>query len=156
MRFAFAPLLIVALAGTAFPVLAQDTTTVVDAGNLPAALAPLISDLFYMGAFALLAWLANKYRVKWLLDIEANHRDALHSALRTAVGSAAAKFGPLTIDTHSTTAAYILNMVKSSVPDALKYFGVSDDWLLKAANAKLSEISGVQVPMVGAGQTPAT
>lgn len=80
---------------------------------------------------------ANKARQKWGVEIEAKHRDALHTALMTGARLALAK--------HLTAAAaieLILGYVKTSVPDAIGTLRPPQSVLENLAKAKLEQASG--------------
>lgn len=67
-----------------------------------------------------------KLMQKWGIDIEANHRDALQSALRNAAIIAVAKLSPSKgNDIASVPVSVAVEYVKSSVPDAVKKFDLN-------------------------------
>lgn len=78
------------------------------------------------------------------INIEARHREALHSAIMTGVNAALGKVADLiggrAIDVRSTAVAEALRYVGASVPDAIRYFGLSEDRLGDMIAAKLSQI----------------
>jgi hypothetical protein len=94
-------------------------------------------------------WLVKLLRDKWKIDleaayraVEARHRDALHSAVATGLGSAVSKYGAgLQLDVGSAAAADIIQSVLDSVPDAVKTLKPTDNWILKAAAAKQAEMT---------------
>lgn len=73
-------------------------------------------------------WVLNILKTKFNLDIDQRNRDALHSAAKTGVEAAIAKYGPLIagakIDVSSPFVAFALQHILNSVPGALKGFGV--------------------------------
>lgn len=78
------------------------------------------------------------------INIEVRHREALHSAIMTGVnaglGKVADLIGGRAIDVRSTAIAEALRYVGASVPDAIRYFGLSEDRLGDMIAAKLSQI----------------
>ena len=56
-----------------------------DIDALLAALAPHLLELIAALATAIIGWLAAQAKARWGLEIEARHREALHSALMTGV-----------------------------------------------------------------------
>ena len=56
-----------------------------DIDALLAALAPHLVELIAALATAIIGWLAAQAKARWGLEIEARHREALHSALMTGV-----------------------------------------------------------------------
>lgn len=85
---------------------------------------------------ALLGWLTTMVREKWNIEIEAKHRDALHSAIMTGVLVALKQnlTGPAAV-------SVALDHVKKSVPDALKKLGPSTEILTNLAKSKIEELS---------------
>lgn len=72
------------------------------------------------------------------IQIEACHREALHSALSSGVRMALEKG-----KTGSGLKSHTLNYVKHSVPAALKHFGIENSSLLHSMiEAKINEIVG--------------
>lgn len=78
------------------------------------------------------------------INIEARHREALHSAIMTgvnaALGKVAAVIGGKAIDVRSTALAEALRYVGASVPDAIRFFDLSKDRLADMISAKLAQI----------------
>lgn len=78
------------------------------------------------------------------INIEARHREALHSAIMTGVNAGLSKvvdlIGGRAIDVRSTAIAEALRYVGASVPDAIRFFGLSEDRLADMIAAKLSQI----------------
>jgi hypothetical protein len=126
--------------------LAAQTATVDFAGPL-LALVPLAAEivLTVLGLAGL--WLVKLLRDKWKIDleaqyraIEARHREALHSAVATGLGSAVTKYGTgLQLDVGSPAAAHVIQSVLDSVPDAVRTLKPSHNWILEAAAAKRAQ-----------------
>lgn len=132
----------------AFPAFAQDTGSRVSLLPFVDAVMPYLIDLGLTAMFVLAAWVATALKKKLGVDIEAglrtieaNHRDALHSALASAVAALVAKAPPdsLSFDAGSRELADVLRYVRDSVPEALAHFQPSDALLAKLARAKLSD-----------------
>jgi hypothetical protein len=82
---------------------------------------------------------------RWGIEIEARHREALHSALMSGV-RAALEQGD---DPNSAITSAIAHAVRS-VPDAITALEPSPDVLSSIAKAKLREVVGFTAEMVGA------
>jgi hypothetical protein len=111
------------------------------------ALPGIVETLTSLVLLAIL-WLAALIHKKTGVDIEAQvrtieaaHRDALHSAVETALGAAVSKFGlnGLNFNPGNPVAAFIVGIVKSSVPEAVTALGATEQWILNAAQAKLGQ-----------------
>ena len=84
----------------------------------------------------LTAWLREKFKI----EIEARHRQALHSALETGVNRVLDKLTHLPQVTRADTAvAEAVAYVEKSVPDAIKALSPSKDHLREMALAKAKE-----------------
>lgn len=101
---------------------------------------PVIVDLLLAATLGTIAWFMRKLPERWRIDIEAKHRDALHSALNTGVGlvidTVQKHPGVLAPDLATTK---IVDYVNRSVPDALKKLGPSRAQLEEMAQAKLQQ-----------------
>ena len=73
---------------------------------------------------ALLLWLAAMLKQKTGIDIEAKHRDALQSALMNGVLFALQRAGWVQGQPTDALLSVARGYVESSVPDALKQFGI--------------------------------
>ena len=97
-----------------------------------------------MLAAAIAGWLANLLRVKFGLQIEEQHRNALQTALTNAAGLAIAKGADLTagkkLDVKSVPVSAAVDYVVAAVPDALKYFGITPDAVAEKIAAKLGVV----------------
>ena len=142
--------LVLALVGAhgvfAAPAMAQDT--IVPIGGLWSAVRPIIADLIGIGIAALIAYLATLLRTKFGIEIEARHREALHSAAVTGVNMALGQLGGkvegLTIDVKNKIIADAMTYVIKSVPDAIKFFELDQkaDALRDILKAKLASAIG--------------
>lgn len=103
-------------------------------------LQPIIVDYAVWLVLGALAWFFRRLPERWRIDIEARHRDALHSALNTGAG--------LVVDTlqrHPSiavpdrAAGEIVEYVRRSVPGAIRRLGPSQKQLEQMARAKLQE-----------------
>lgn len=121
---------LMALLLLALPAAAQDS----HATGLVAAVTPLLIDLLAIVLMAALTWAAAWGKRKFGIDIEAKHRDALHSALMTGARLAAARqlTGPGALQ-------LIMDYVRKSVPDALAALAPSQAVLTDLADAKLQD-----------------
>lgn len=128
---------VVALVLLALPAAAQDSP----ATDLVTAVTPLLIELLAIVLMAALTWAAARGKRKFGIDIEAKHRDALHSALMTGARLAAARQL-----TGAGALQLILDYVRKSVPDALATLAPSQTVLTDLADAKLQEALGTKVP----------
>lgn len=99
---------------------------------------PSLMDLLGVLLAGVIAWASNTARRRWGLAIEANHREALQSAIMT--GARLALAGKL--DAQAAI-ALILSHVQASVPDAVGALKPSTDVLTNLARAKLQEAAQV-------------
>lgn len=94
---------------------------------------------------ALIGWAAALIKKRTGLEIEARHREALHSAAMTGVRIALEKFAVspsnLTADLRSKVLADGVEWIQESVPDALKHFGLTPDRLSVIVASKLAAIA---------------
>lgn len=98
---------------------------------------PGLLELFGAAITLLIGWAAAKARQKWGIDIEARHREALHSALMNAARLALAN--QLTGD---KAVSMILDYARQSVPDAIGSLRPSIGVLDDLARAKLEQAIG--------------
>lgn len=91
-----------------------------------------------------LTWLGIVFRNWTGLQIEARHREALHSAVMTGVSKALTATGDkldnITVGSRSAIVADAVDWVTKSTPDAVRYFGLTPDKLQTLALAKLGQI----------------
>jgi hypothetical protein len=99
------------------------------------ALAPHLLELIAALVAILLGWLAAQARARWGVEIEARHREALHSALMTGVMHALSRG----LHEQDAVAKAAVDYVKTSVPDALRALKPAPQQLLHMAEAKLEE-----------------
>ena len=99
------------------------------------ALLPLVFEAVSILLALLLGWLAIQLRRRYGIQIEAVHRDALHTALMSGV-SRAMELGW----DRRAIADEALAYAKRSVPDAIASLRAEDDLLRDLAVAKLGEL----------------
>ena len=99
------------------------------------ALAPSFIEALGALITLLFGWLSVTLHRKWGIEIEARHREALHSALMT--GARAAVDGNLN---GVKARSMVMDYVRQSVPDALRYLTASDSVLMRLAEAKLRQV----------------
>ncbi len=103
-----------------------------------AMLAETLPIILQLAALALAAWLARVAafaKEKWGIEVEARHREALHSALMTGIRAGVARG----LTGHSAINAAITYAGKS-VPDAIEAFGLTEEVLSDLATSKLGEL----------------
>lgn len=100
--------------------------------DLLSAVLPALLDIAGLFLAALLSWLALKAKQKFAIDIEAAHRDALHTALMTGIRNALQKGigGEGAVKLAVTYAT-------QSVPDAIHNLAPAEPILQAIARAKL-------------------
>lgn len=106
---------------------------------IKAAVMPHVLEIISIVLASMLGWAANTARKKWGIDIEAKHRDALHSALMT--GARLAFQRGLT---GQEAINQILQHVQISVPDAVIGLDARTEVLGNLAKAKLREVAGLR------------
>ena len=104
-----------------------------DIDALLAALAPHLLELIAALATAIIGWLAAQAKARWGLEIEARHREALHSALMTGVRHALSEGA----QGRTAIAEAAVDYVQTSVPDALAALKPQPDQLKDMAEATL-------------------
>lgn len=118
---------------SALPMLAQEVGGVAEPGIDWAALfLPFISSVLSLFLLYVSAWI----KVRFNVDIQAQYRDGLHSALMTGARLAFSK--QLTGD---AAIALILDYVQRSVPDALMELKPNKTILTQLAESKLQEVA---------------
>jgi hypothetical protein len=81
---------------------------------------------------------------RWGIEIEARHREALHSALMSGIRAALARG-----DGHSAAITSAIHHATKSVPDAITALNPSEGVLASIAEAKLREVAGHVASLVG-------
>lgn len=114
-------------------------------------LLPTILQLIGVVLAALLARAANTAQARWGIEIEARHREALHSALMSGITSALSKglTGQAAVDAA-------LSYTLRSVPDAMAALDPSPDVLANLATAKLREAQAASPIYASGGRLAST
>lgn len=102
------------------------------------ALAPHLLELIAAILTLIIGWLAVEARTRWGIEIEARHREALHSALMTGVRHALARG----LQERDAVAEAAVEYVRISVPDALRALKPETQQLVRMAEAKLESWRG--------------
>lgn len=102
--------------------------------NIIAALMPHLLEITAALLSALIGWAANTARIRWGVQIDADHREALHRALMTGATLALGRNVP-----DQVAVDIAINHAKASVPDALRKLAPSKTTLETIARAKLAE-----------------
>lgn len=112
-------------------------------------LLPVLLQLLGLILGGLLFGLSRLARQRWGIEIEASHREALHSALMSGVRAAVARglSGP------AATASAVAYAGRS-VPDALGALKPAEGVLASIAEAKLTEVSVSPAPPLAAAPEP--
>lgn len=101
-------------------------------------IAPYLPDLIWAAITALIGYAVTLIKAKTGIEIEAKHREALHSAMTTGALLALAKLG-IGAD-KAALAESAVDYAKTSVPDAIKKLSPSDDTLANLAVSKLQSV----------------
>lgn len=139
-RALFGAACFVVLAFTILPAAAQETAVPIGT-SVWAILEPYLVTAFGALISVAVGWLALVLNRKWGLDIEANHREALQTALTNAAGLAIKRLGTsvnsLTLDVSNPAIREAVNYVMGSAKDALKRFGLGPEDVAQKIIAKL-------------------
>lgn len=100
------------------------------------AASPHILELLGVLLTGIIGWAAAAVRKKWGIEIEARHREAMHSALLT--GAQLAMKNELT---GKAAIDLVLRYIKQSVPDAIGSLKPSPDVLTDLAKAKIEQVA---------------
>lgn len=99
-----------------------------------AELLPTILEVAGIGLAAALSWAAVEAKRRFGLDIQARHREALHSALMNGVRAALERG-----DTGEAALVEAVRYARASVPDAIRKLAPDGAVLLDLARAKLRD-----------------
>lgn len=105
------------------PVFAQEAVTIVEPTFTQELLTAILPALGLV-ITALLGWLASEFHKRTGINVEARHREALQSALMNGILFALQRSGWVPGQPTNTVLATARSYVESSVPDALKQFGI--------------------------------
>jgi len=105
--------------------------------NLYTAILPTLLQVIASVLGLLLIWVTGTLKTRWGIEIEARHREALHSAIMSGILSALTK-GLSGTDAVTDALAY----ARKSVPDAINALSPSPDVLDDLAQAKLLKVTG--------------
>ncbi len=104
----------------------------------------ILQPIVMSGASVAAAWfvkrLADEAKKRTGIEVEARHREALHSALETALNVGLQRLAQRGKEAYGSRAFLTdgLDYVHRSVPDAVQHFGVSDRMLGQMLTAKLA------------------
>lgn len=128
--------LLISTALTTSALAAEEVDTFIDFGSL----VPEILATASAAVAAFVGWAATKFSQLTNIKIEANHREALHKAINTGIQLAIEKFGKGgRVDVKNEHVAMVAEWVIQSVPDALKWFGLTGS----AVNPTTNEVAKV-------------
>lgn len=135
------------------PMFAQASDGSAPSGGLLDSLRPVLSIIADILIGAVIAWAAARYRAATGRDIEARHREALHSALSTGVGIAIKRLGadPSALH-HSRAVDIVIDWTRQGAGDAVRYFDLDSGALRNLAAGKL----GQALPVTPAGRDAAS
>lgn len=104
--------------------------------SITPALAEALLSIASLGITIAVAVVTPALKARWGIEIEARHREALHSALVTGIASALGR--GLTGDGAVTAA--LMHVSAGGAPDAVRYFELGQPALERMARAKLQEL----------------
>jgi hypothetical protein len=107
-------------------------------GIMNAAL-PYVLEFVGVLLSGVLLWVARQFHAKTGIEIEARHREALHSAIMTGLRHAA-QGGAIT--DRQALAREAVEYARRSVPDAIKGLRAGGDVLLDLAESRLGDVIG--------------
>lgn len=120
-------------------------STIIDGGAIFTAWQSYLIQLIAGVVTLLGGWVVNLLRVRIGLDIEARHRDALQTALTNAAGLAINRLGGaasgIRVDVRNAALAEAVTYVLKGTPDALRYFGLTEDRLRLMVAAKVGAVA---------------
>lgn len=132
----------------AAPAFAQDTR--VSVGPFYDLVAPYVFMAVSGAVVGLLTWGTRIFKNWAGIQIEARHREALHSAVMTGVSAALARgqlrASEISIDVKSQIVKEAIDWAQASVPDALKFIGVTPEALAELAMSKLTLLATGAIP----------
>lgn len=147
MAIAWLALLALWVFGTNF---AHAAATEVSAGDLVDTVRPWIEAAASGVLMTLIGWGAALLRRYVGIQLDSGHRAALHSAAMTGVRMALSQLSTsgaqLTVDTRSEIIAGAVRWMRTSVPEAIAYFGLPPERLAALAESKAAEVLG-QTPL---------
>lgn len=115
---------------------------------------PFMVEIVSALILALVGWLVAIVRQKFGIDIDAKHRDALQAALLNAAGLIISRVGGTTrafnLPASSPELKRGVEYVLSSVPDALKHFGITPE----TASHLLTEKLEAKIGLLSVTATP--
>lgn len=140
---ALAVIILFPMINSAFAQTTDDTTI-----NLGSLLAPWLSTLIAICMSlitAIAGWAIALFQKKTGIEIEAKHMQALQSALTNGAGKVLNEVGDrlssITFDVRNPTVKSAIVFVNSSVPDAIKYFGLTETKIAEMIINKLGVIT---------------
>lgn len=95
------------------------------------------------------AWAVKSFTTYTGIQIEAKHREALHSAIMTGIGLALAKYGINA--TNKQIIAETVTYSQQSVPDAIKKFGLDKERNLDVFGGLIEGKAGIFKEAIKAG-----
>lgn len=101
------------------------------------ALSPYLLELIALALTLLIGWVAMRFTALTGIEIQARHRDALHSALMTGARAALSRGLPM-----QQAVEYAVGYAQSSVPGAIAKLRPPEPVMQQLARAKLQEASG--------------
>ena len=107
-------------------------------------LAPYAEAIASGAILAFLTWLTAALRTYLGLNMDARHREALHSAaltgVRQAISSLHVRAGAKPVEVRSALVAKAVEWMETSVPGAIGHFGLTPSRLQILAESKLAEL----------------
>lgn len=135
---------------------APDTT--VDFSPFLAEVVPYVMSLAAAIVSAALAWIAQQITRRTGIQVEAAHREALQSALMNGARLVVGRLTPeeLRLDVKTPMMKEGIEFVLRSVPDAVKYFGLTPEDVERHLKPKLVAATAEVAPVETSGPIVAT
>jgi hypothetical protein len=133
--------LLAALVALAFATAPALAASVIDGGSIFGSWRPYIVEIVGIAIATVVGWIVNLLRIRFGLEIEARHREALQTALTNAAGLVIGKgenlAGKLQVTVRNDAIAEAVSYVLKGAPDALAYFGLTPDRVRQMVEAKV-------------------
>lgn len=126
------------------PAFAQDADTTISLTGFLDPIRPLLMEMVGLLVAAVIGWITMRLNRSLGMTIEARHREALQSALMNGafygLNQLDKAASSVTFDTHNKMVAEGVRYVQKSVPDAIKFFGLTPERLRELLEAKIPAI----------------
>ncbi len=112
--------------------------------DLVTQLTPVLVDAASVILMAVITWSARWFQRRTALEIDARHREALHSALMSGINAALSQHEGRGEAARKAIIGAALSHVRLSVPDALEHLAPTEKVLTSIADRYLSEAASIK------------